>query len=149
LSQVSGKITETFLSHTAEDTYRTGAEFARKLKQGDVVLLDGSLGAGKTVFAKGVASGFGIDPDDVTSPSFTLVNNHVGRLPLFHVDLYRLEPGIGAAAAAGLDELLENEESLILIEWGDRLEGYAFPTPAWRVLIEGDGDEPRRIRIER
>jgi tRNA threonylcarbamoyladenosine biosynthesis protein TsaE len=127
-----------------------GAQTGAGLKGGEIILLDGPLGAGKTVFTKGLASALGLDADDVTSPSFTLVNHYgEGRLPLYHLDLYRLSEGASAAHAVDLDELLTDEEAVVVIEWAERMGRYPLPSPAWRVTITGDGDDPRRVSIQR
>jgi tRNA threonylcarbamoyladenosine biosynthesis protein TsaE len=131
------------------DTFAIGQRIGEQLTGGEIILLDGPLGAGKTVFTKGLASGLGIDPEEVTSPSFTLVNPHAGRLPLFHIDLYRLDEGAGAAHAVDLQELLGDERAIIVIEWGERLGKYPLPPNAVHVLIKGDGDEPRSIAVSR
>jgi tRNA threonylcarbamoyladenosine biosynthesis protein TsaE len=122
--------------------------FGKNLVGGEIILLDGSLGAGKTIFTKGLASALDIDDADVTSPSFTLVNRHRGRLTLYHLDLYRLPEGAAAAHAVDLDELLTELNAVIVIEWAERLgQNYPLPLPVWRVAINGDGDAPRRITI--
>ena len=118
-----------------------------KLLGGEVLLLDGPLGAGKTVFVKGLASALGVDPEEVTSPSFTLVNPYAARLPLFHIDLYRLDEGVAAANAVDLEELLTDERAVVVIEWGDRLGDYPLNLNVWRVMISGDGGAIRRISI--
>jgi tRNA threonylcarbamoyladenosine biosynthesis protein TsaE len=117
------------------------------LQGGEIILLDGGLGAGKTVFAKGIAFALEIAEDEVTSPSFTLVNIYEGRLKLYHLDLYRLDEGATAAHAVDLDELLTDERAVFLIEWGERMGLYPLPPPVWRVSITGDGEEPREIVI--
>lgn len=133
---------------SAEETFELGAQVGANLAGGEILLLDGPLGAGKTVFTKGVAFALGLDTDEVTSPSFTLVNHYKeGRLPLYHLDLYRLNAGAAAAHAVDLDELLTDERAVFIIEWGERMGRYPLPTPAWRISIEGDGDDPRRISI--
>ena len=109
--------------------------------------LNGPLGAGKTMLVKGIASALGIDQEDVTSPSFTLVNPHPGRLLLYHIDLYRLDEGAAAAHAVDLDEILTDENAVVIIEWAERLGHYPLPEDVWRVSISGDGDEPRRIAV--
>jgi len=118
------------------ETVSVGSEFARTLAAGAVVLLTGDLGAGKTVFVRGMAEGLGIDSAEVTSPTFTLIQEYSGgRLRLFHVDLYRLESS--EVNDLGLDDLTL-EGGVTAIEWPDRL-----PRPfegAVHVRIEhGDG----------
>jgi tRNA threonylcarbamoyladenosine biosynthesis protein TsaE len=134
-------------THNPRETFALGAQVGSQLRGGEILLLDGPLGAGKTVFVKGLASALGIDPEEVTSPSFTLVNPYAARLPLFHIDLYRLDKGVAAAHAVDLDELLTDEGAVIVIEWAERLGNYPLTGSVWRVEISGDGDEPRRISI--
>lgn len=130
-----------------DETFRIGEQIGGQLSGGEVLLLDGPLGAGKTVFVKGLATALDVDPDDVTSPSFTLVNPYEGRLPVFHIDLYRLDEGAPAAEAVDLEEMLSNEQAVIIIEWAHRLASYRLPSNSWRIDINGDGDEARVIRI--
>ena len=134
-------------SHSPDETFRRGEHVGAQLLGGEIILLDGPLGAGKTVFVKGLASALGIDPDEVTSPSFTLVNPYAGRLPLFHIDLYRLDEGASAAHAVDLEELLSNEQAVIVIEWAHRVGRYQLPASVWRIDIRGDGEESRVISI--
>lgn len=129
------------------ETFKSGAQFGRQLAGGEIVLLSGPLGAGKTVFVKGLASALGIDPEEVTSPSFTLVNPYDAKFPFFHLDLYRLDEGPAAAHAVDLDELLNDERAVIVIEWAERLGQYRLPNNVWRVAISGDGESPRKISI--
>lgn len=136
-------------SRSAAETFELGARVGQHLAGGEIILLDGALGAGKTVFAKGIADALEIAEDEVTSPSFTLVNIYQGRLQLFHLDLYRLNEGATAAHAVDLDELLTDERAVFLIEWGERLGLYPLPPPVWKVSITGDGEEPREIMISR
>lgn len=110
-------------------------------------MLSGPLGAGKTLFVKGICGALGVDEEDVTSPSFTLVNPYAGRLQLYHIDLYRLDEGAGAAHAVDLDDLLADEKAVIVIEWAERMGNYPLPGNVWRISIEGDGDDPRKIHI--
>ena len=140
-------MTGEWVSNNPEDTFARGEQTGTQLTGGEVLLLDGPLGAGKTVFVKGLASALGVDPEEVTSPSFTLVNPYDGRLPLFHIDLYRLEQGASAAHAVDLDELLADEKSVIAIEWGERLGNYPLPENTWRISITGDGEASRSITI--
>lgn len=111
-------------------------------------MLSGPLGAGKTLFVKGVCAGLGIPEEDVTSPSFTLVNPHAGRLQLYHLDLYRLDEGASAAHAVDLDDLLAEQDAVIVIEWAERMGNYPLPGNVWRITIEGDGDAPRKISTQ-
>jgi tRNA threonylcarbamoyladenosine biosynthesis protein TsaE len=134
-------------SHSASETFDLGERIGKGLIGGEILLLSGPLGAGKTMFVKGLAGGLGIDAEEVTSPSFTLVNPYDARLRLYHIDLYRLEEGASAAHAVDLDELLTDEQAVIVIEWAERLGRYPLPSSAWRITISGDGDDPRRISI--
>ncbi|MDT7689285.1 MAG: tRNA threonylcarbamoyladenosine biosynthesis protein TsaE [Acidobacteriota bacterium] len=137
-------------SRGADETFAAGRRVGERLAGGEILLLSGTLGAGKTVFAKGLAAGLGLDASEVSSPSFTLVNRYgEGRLVLYHLDLYRLAEGASAAHAVELDELLADESAVIVIEWAERMGRYRLPPTVWRVHIEGDGEDPRRIRITR
>ncbi|MBA3440326.1 MAG: tRNA (adenosine(37)-N6)-threonylcarbamoyltransferase complex ATPase subunit type 1 TsaE [Pyrinomonadaceae bacterium] len=136
-------------SHNDAETFELGARLAEQFTGGEIILLDGPLGAGKTIFVKGIASALNINVDEVTSPSFTLVNPHQGRLTLYHLDLYRLDEGLTAAHAVDLQELLADEQAVIVIEWAERISAYRWPSAVWRVRISGDGEEARRIIIQR
>ena len=120
-----------------------GRDLATSLAPGSVVLLSGDLGAGKTVFVRGLAEGLGVMPSEVSSPTFTLMQEYRGgRLTLFHVDLYRLNDP-REVDELGLDEIAE--DGLMAIEWADR-----HPRPpqgSVRVSIEHAGDTERRIVI--
>ena len=135
-------------SEGPQETFSLGMMLGRKLTGGEILLLSGPLGAGKTIFVKGISAALGVDPDEVTSPSFTLVNPHEGRLLLFHIDLYRLDEGAQAAHAVDLDELLRDESAVIVIEWAERMGRYPLPGNVWRVAVFGDGEAPRKISIE-
>jgi tRNA threonylcarbamoyladenosine biosynthesis protein TsaE len=109
-----------------------------------VLLLSGDLGAGKTAFVKGLAAGLGIDPDEVTSPTFTLVHEYTGgRLPLVHVDLYRLDRI--DLDEIGLDPDLANA-GVTAVEWADRLT--RGPAGAFVIRIRDKGEDVRLIRVE-
>ncbi|MEO6786119.1 MAG: tRNA (adenosine(37)-N6)-threonylcarbamoyltransferase complex ATPase subunit type 1 TsaE [Chthoniobacteraceae bacterium] len=108
----------TIISHSPAETFAHGRALAASLRAGDVLALDGDLGAGKTQFVKGVAAGLGCT-GDVTSPTFTLVHEYTGgRVPLFHFDFYRLESG-DEALRIGLDDYL-GEDGVIVIEWAGK-----------------------------
>jgi tRNA threonylcarbamoyladenosine biosynthesis protein TsaE len=137
-------------SESVEETFNLGERVGAGLTGGEIILLSGTLGAGKTIFAKGIASALSLDPEEVTSPSFTLVNKHdEGRLTLYHIDLYRLADGPAAAHAVDLDELLTDMNAAFVIEWAERMGPYSLPAPVWNISIGGDGDEPRKIAISK
>lgn len=136
-----------WISQSPAETFKLGAQIGAELRGGEILLLSGPLGAGKTIFVKGLASALGLDPEEVTSPSFTLVNPYSGSLPFYHIDLYRLAEGAAAAHAVDLDELLMDESAVIVIEWAERLAGYRLPNNIRRITIAGDGDEPRQILV--
>jgi tRNA threonylcarbamoyladenosine biosynthesis protein TsaE len=138
-----------FTSNSPEQTFDFGHQLGERLEGGEILLLSGPLGAGKTIFVKGICAALGIDREEVTSPSFTLVNPYAGRLQLYHLDLYRLDEGARAAHAVDLDDLLADEKSVIVIEWAERMGAYPLPSNVWKIDISGDGDDPRRIAIER
>ena len=133
-------------SLSERETLELGQTFAQQLRGGDIVALSGDLGLGKTVFVRGIATGLGADPDDVRSPSFTLVETYLGgRLPLHHADLYRLGDG-DELEALGLEESLATG-GVVLVEWGDRLPAY-FLRDAIIVQFFDIGEDARRIEIE-
>jgi tRNA threonylcarbamoyladenosine biosynthesis protein TsaE len=136
-------------SHAPDETFKLGELVGSQLTGGEILLLSGPLGAGKTMFVKGLASSLGIDPEDVTSPSFTLVNPYDARLQLYHIDLYRLDEGPAAAHAVDLDEMLSDDQAVIVIEWAERLGTYRLPESARRISISGDGNAPREIVISK
>jgi tRNA threonylcarbamoyladenosine biosynthesis protein TsaE len=150
MSETSPRIPEgEFVSNSPDETFNYGHQLGARLEGGEILLLSGPLGAGKTIFVKGICAALGIDEEEVTSPSFTLVNPHAGRLQLYHIDLYRLDEGASAAHAVDLDELLSDERAVIVIEWAERMGHYPLPSNVWRLSISGDGDSPRHIRVSR
>ena len=134
---------------TPQDTFDLGVELGKSLHGGEVILLYGGLGAGKTLLTKGILNALRFDTDEVTSPSFTLVNLYKTKsFDVYHIDLWRLDGPGDAAAAVGLHEILEHENAVTIIEWADRLAGDAsFSNKTIQVKIKGDGDDPRRIDI--
>jgi len=136
-----------FRTNSPEETFAVGHRVGTALEGGEILLLSGPLGAGKTIFVKGICAALGIDSEDVTSPSFTLVNPYSGRLQLYHLDLYRLDAGASAAHAVDLDDLLADQLSVIVIEWAERMGPYPLPDNVWRVDISGDGEDARNIVI--
>lgn len=136
---------ETFLSRSEDQTFAWAMAFAESLEPGDTVALRGDLGAGKTVIGRGVARGLGF-AGDVQSPSYALVHEYPGgRIPLYHMDLYRLAPGADWHEI-GLDHYL-HAGGVCLVEWPERLpEGFAF---AVDVEIGIEGENERRITVRR
>lgn len=141
---------ETRICRTPDETFELGDEIGRSLKAGDVVLLTGGLGAGKTLLTKGVLQALGFDVDEVTSPSFALVNLYnTTSFDVYHIDLWRIDEGSDAAFAVGLDDILEDPKAIVIIEWAEKLGRKLFISRAISVEIAGDGDDPRQITIER
>jgi len=131
---------------TGEDeTAELAAGLARGFAGGEVVLLSGELGAGKTAFVRGLARGLGVDPDEVASPTFVLLTRYPGRLALHHADLYRLR-GDGDEGELGLAEL-PGPGGVLAVEWAERLSRGVWPN-AIRVRLEHAGEDRRRVRIE-
>lgn len=130
-------------SGSPEATRAIAASLASVAVPGDVLCLWGELGAGKTVFAKGFGAGLGVH-DTISSPSFVLMGEYAGRLPLFHIDLYRLASATEALDGGLLDD--RQADGVVLVEWPDRL-GTALPEDRLDVRIDGGADEPRHIRI--
>jgi tRNA threonylcarbamoyladenosine biosynthesis protein TsaE len=127
----------------AAATRALGAELAGEARPGDLICLIGDLGAGKTQFAKGFGAGLGIT-DTIVSPSFVLMAEYRGRLPMFHIDLYRLADAAEALAGGLIDE--RQAEGVTLVEWAERLAD-AMPAERLEVRIGGTGDDPRLIDL--
>jgi tRNA threonylcarbamoyladenosine biosynthesis protein TsaE len=125
-----------------EETSAVGGQVAARMQPGDVVLLYGDLGAGKTAFVRGLARGLGASPDDVTSPTFTLIQEYRGALTLYHVDLYRLDPR--DVDDLGLDELISTG-GVVAIEWAERWADR--PANVHEVRIEHLGEDRRSITV--
>lgn len=136
---------EIFTSHSEEDTRNLGREFSVTLSGGNVVLLFGDLGAGKTVFVRGVCEAFGIS--GVRSPSFTLINEYESPdgLLIIHADLYRLDPD--GVSATGLDEYAGDDSAILFVEWPERWPNP--PADSVRIYFESTSENERTIRIER
>jgi tRNA threonylcarbamoyladenosine biosynthesis protein TsaE len=138
--------TESFNSSSPEETRLIGAKFAASLTPGDIVLLHGSLGSGKTCLVSGISQGLGC-PAETSSPTFTLINEyHGGRMPIFHVDLYRLE-GRDQIEGLGLEEYFSSG-GLSLVEWPERL-GPLSPREAIEIYLEHRGATERHVSIHR
>jgi tRNA threonylcarbamoyladenosine biosynthesis protein TsaE len=131
------------------DTFALGEKLGALVRAGDVVLLYGGLGGGKTLLTKGILGALSFDVDEVTSPSFTLVNLYKTEIyDVYHADLWRLDAADDPAMAIGLDEILENEHAITIIEWAERLGDYRLKNPVVEVRIDGDGDDARKITVK-
>ena len=131
-------------SRSANETKRIGASLGRHVEPGDVLLLCGDLGAGKTCLTQGIAKGLGIT-EYVRSPTFVLVSIHQGRLPLYHIDIYRLDH-VAEVIDLGIDEYLAGD-GVSVIEWADKaLE--VFPQSCLRVTLDYEGENERLLRLE-
>ncbi|MDP6102158.1 MAG: tRNA (adenosine(37)-N6)-threonylcarbamoyltransferase complex ATPase subunit type 1 TsaE [Dehalococcoidia bacterium] len=131
-------------SHSPGETRRIGALLGRHVEPGDILLLCGDLGAGKTCFAQGIARGLGIQ-GYVRSPTFVLVSIHQGRLPLYHIDIYRLDH-VAEIVDLGLDEYLAGD-GVSVIEWADKAIE-TFPQAFLRIILDYEGENERLLRLE-
>lgn len=139
----------TLISNSAEETFALGEGWGREAQPGWLIGLSGDLGAGKTQLVKGLARGLGLD-QRINSPTFALVNEYTGgRLPLFHLDLYRLD-NRDQISAAGLETYLPHPAGVTVVEWIERWLGEAAPAVGRlrRVWIETLGEHTRRLRYE-
>ena len=132
------------VSRSAPETQVLGERLGRRLGPGDVVACIGPLGAGKTCFLQGLARGLGVTTD-VTSPTFVLVNQYRGRLPVYHVDAYRTG-SLTELVDLGLEEMLHGQ-GVTVVEWADKLLPL-LPPRTVTVTIAGLGDEPRQIDLD-
>lgn len=138
-------MTKRLESTSVEETISAGRNFAASLKPGDVVRLEGDLGAGKTHFVKGVASYFEIDESDVSSPTFTLINEYNGSVPVYHFDCYRIEHEQEALEIGAEDYLYGN--GISLVEWPEKIQGL-IPVKAIKVQLKHLSENKREILID-
>jgi tRNA threonylcarbamoyladenosine biosynthesis protein TsaE len=135
-----------FTTHSAEETFDLAYRIGEAIDGPIVFLLEGDLGAGKTVFAKGIGAGLDIEPAEIGSPTFTLVNQYRGRMLMYHLDLYRIHGGGDEVRDLGLEEMLGREGAVVVIEWPERLGTFEIPD-ACRVTISDLGAESRAICV--
>ena len=135
------------ISKSVEDTLSFGEKLAKRFKKGDFVALIGDLGAGKTVLTKGIAKGLGVkDARYVNSPTFVIIKEYKGKLPLYHFDLYRLDhPGL--LDAGNFDEYFYGD-GVTVVEWADKIKGL-LPKNRWEIRISVIGKERRKIEISK
>jgi len=138
-------VRQTCTTNSPDQTFELGRKLGEKLNGGEIVLLHGDLGAGKTLFTKGLAQGLGVeDPSSVVSPSFTLVNIYKARLDIVHGDLYRLDAD--AVYELGLEDYMDQEHVLI-IEWAEKAGGF-FAGNILDITIEHVGESSRAFTVE-
>ena len=136
-------MTHTFRTHSPAETQKVGVQIGQRLKPGDVVGLIGDLGVGKTCLTQGIACGVGIGKDQiVNSPSYILINQYAGEIPIYHIDLYRLNR-LEEIVDLGLEEYLEGD-GICVIEWADRMEEL-LPENAIHIRITGEDEFTRTI----
>ncbi|RKU26919.1 tRNA (adenosine(37)-N6)-threonylcarbamoyltransferase complex ATPase subunit type 1 TsaE [Candidatus Poribacteria bacterium] len=135
-----------YRTESPEETQNLGEEFGKTLKSGDVVALIGDLGTGKTCLTQGIARGIGIAADEVvSSPSYILINEYKGKIPIYHIDLYRLE-NIAEIADLGIGEYVESD-GICIIEWAERMEE-GLPETSIRIYITWEDENTRSIKIQ-
>ena len=137
-------MTQIITSKSAEETIKTGIEVGKKLKPGDIIALKGTLAAGKTTITKGIAISLGIN-DEVTSPTYTIISEYKGTLPLYHMDMYRIG-SIEEFELLGVDEMLFGD-GISIIEWSERIEEY-LPENHIIIDIQRNNDGTRNISIK-
>lgn len=132
-----------YTAASPRETMELGIALAKLLRPGDLISLEGDLGAGKTQLAKGIGAGLGIEENTITSPSFTLINQYEGRYPLYHFDVYRIEP-------VDLEELGYEEfffgKGVCLVEWGDRVRDY-LSDEYLQIVIQQAGAQKRELTL--
>jgi tRNA threonylcarbamoyladenosine biosynthesis protein TsaE len=139
---------EEFRTNSPAATEALGRSLADRFSPGDCIALAGPLGAGKTVLVRGIAGGLGLaDAKIISSPSFVLVQEYAARMPVFHVDLYRLSNPRVELASLGIEEMFASG-GVVLIEWADRAAN-ALPRPRWQIEIDITGRRSRRLTLNR
>ncbi|MBI4551853.1 MAG: tRNA (adenosine(37)-N6)-threonylcarbamoyltransferase complex ATPase subunit type 1 TsaE [Candidatus Latescibacteria bacterium] len=144
--QTGRKVAGVFLTTSPDETYELGRGLGLRLATGDVVALIGELGSGKTCLIQGLCAGLEVE-DDVTSPTFVLINQYQGRTTVYHFDLYRIDDA-GALLDLGYDDYLYGGEGVCLIEWADKFPDF-LPASCIELRIEILGDEQRVITAMR
>ena len=134
-----------FVADSVEKTNSLGKKLGSFMLAGDLIALSGELGAGKTTFVKALARGLGIPEDDVSSPSYTLLNEYTGRIPMYHFDLYRLE-GADDVDDLGFDEYMEGD-GLAVVEWAD-VAPQILPSEYLEIKIMISGEESRDLELK-
>jgi tRNA threonylcarbamoyladenosine biosynthesis protein TsaE len=137
-------LSEELTTRSAEETRAWGRKLAKRLKRGDCLLLIGELGAGKTTLVQGIAEGLEVDPKEVISPTFVLIREYGGKIPLYHVDAYRIKSA-AELIEVGIEEYFHGP-GIVVIEWGEKVRGIA-PAEAIEIQLEILEGDHRRIRL--
>lgn len=137
-----------FHTHSAEETFELAYQIGEAITESTIFLLHGDLGAGKTVFAKGIAAGLDIDPAEVNSPTFTLISQYDGRMRLYHLDLYRIEGRTDELRELGLEDILDEPNAVVVIEWPERIGEFKIPA-TYRVNIHNFNGNERLICLSK
>lgn len=138
-------MSEQFQTDSVEETIELGERLSERFDVGDLIALVGELGSGKTVLVRGIARGLGVADEQVSSPSYVLVQEYAGRVRLYHVDLYRLDEPAAELEQLALAEMLA--DGVVIIEWADRA-GDALPRPHWRITIQPTGQASRQFTLQ-
>ncbi len=145
-NKVASKTIHDIVTRTAEETRQLGMHIGEKLQSGLVIRLTGDLGSGKTCFVQGLAAGLAVPPDyAVTSPTYALMHDYPGRLPLIHVDLYRICDEMDAETIGMWD--LVDAQTVMAVEWADRIEDTRWPPESLKIDFQTLPDETRRIQL--
>jgi tRNA threonylcarbamoyladenosine biosynthesis protein TsaE len=134
-----------FITESAEETSNIGEQLGRLLIKGNIICLSGDLGAGKTAFTKGIAKGLGVE-DYVTSPTYTIINEYQGRLPLYHFDVYRLND-VEEMYELGYEEYFFGD-GIVVLEWADIVRDIIPGDRLWITILNTKGDDSREIIME-
>jgi tRNA threonylcarbamoyladenosine biosynthesis protein TsaE len=134
-----------FITESAEETSNIGEQLGRLLSKGNIICLSGDLGAGKTAFTKGIAKGLGVE-DYVTSPTYTIINEYQGRLPLYHFDVYRLND-VEEMYELGYEEYFFGD-GIVVLEWADIVRDIIPGDRLWITILNTKGDDSREIIME-
>jgi tRNA threonylcarbamoyladenosine biosynthesis protein TsaE len=134
------------VSNSEAETIKVGYDLAQSMKSGDLIILSGPLGSGKTCLIRGLAIGLGVAPDEINSPSFTIVNEYYGgRMPLFHLDLYRIKDDSELCQIGWDDYLLR--DGAVVVEWGEKARRY-IPKRRAEIIISIVSEISREILME-
>lgn len=135
------------ISRSEDETIKIAQDFSKKLSPGAVIALEGDLGAGKTTFVKGIALGLGLEStDEVTSPTFALMNIYASKTPLYHFDLYRLDSAKDIESI-GFEEFIDDSKAIKCVEWAEKGKEFLKDQKVYKVQLETAGEGERNITL--